>query len=327
MKKHILTRLIISVLTVISLLVASVGVCAVSGESYTLTVEFVTDESPIAGSEVRVYRALDSNGVLIGEFAGCDVEIGDLYDSEELGRLADTLYSFVLRDKITAELSEATNLFGTASFNIPEEGVYLISGTPVNVDGVLYTPKPALVRIPYVSELGELVTDVVAEFKYDRRVITEDTVERSVIKVWDDDDAPLRPTEITVQLLRNGDIFETVTLTAQTDWQYSWTGLDPGFDWQIAEADVPEGYNVSITLDDTTFIVTNTLDEPPPKVTTTAPATTTSGKATVTTTAPRETTLPQTGQLWWPVPVIFIAGLLLFLAGIIICNTNDDEKA
>lgn len=27
--------------------------------------------------------------------------------------------------------------------------------------------------------------------------------------------------------------------------------------------------------------------------------------------------LPQTGQLWWPVPILAIAGLMLMIAGII----------
>ena len=38
-----------------------------------------------------------------------------------------------------------------------------------------------------------------------------------------------------------------------------------------------------------------------------------------TTTPPKDSTLPQTGQLNWPVPVLTIAGLLLFAAGWALC--------
>ena len=60
------------------------------------------------------------------------------------------------------------------------------------------------------------------------------------------------------------------------------------------------GYTVSITQESGTFVVTNTPKQPsvmPP------------------TDQPKEPTLPQTGELWWPVPVLAAAGLLLIAAG------------
>ena len=36
--------------------------------------------------------------------------------------------------------------------------------------------------------------------------------------------------------------------------------------------------------------------------------------------------LPQTGQLWWPVPALLCAGLVLILAGVIRRRGTGDEK-
>lgn len=62
-------------------------------------------------------------------------------------------------------------------------------------------------------------------------------------------------------------------------------------DWRIAEDTVP-GYTASVSREDTTFILTNQAPsaQPPAK-------------------------LPQTGLLWWPVPLLAAAGLLCLLLG------------
>ena len=59
----------------------------------------------------------------------------------------------------------------------------------------------------------------------------------------------------------------------------------------MAETNVPAGYTVTVTQEGTLFVVTNTYPgKTPPK-------------------------LPQTGLLWWPVPLLACAGLALVLAG------------
>ena len=341
MKKHILMTVLMTILVTMSILVTSVCVYAAPDESYTVTANFATENGPVDGAEFRIYRALNDEGELTGDFAGYDVEVGDLNDSESLGKLGDTLAAYAARDSIAPKLTGHTNVIGEAVFSGLEKGIYLVCGNSVIVGNTLYIPKPSLVRVPYVSQ-GELVTNVVLEIKYDRRELGAETIERSVVKVWDDRGYSRRPTEVTVQLLRNGELFDTVTLNEQCDWRYKWTGLDPGFDWQITEDEVPLNYLVSITLDETVFTVTNRLRQGLSDGEVTAPAvstsrtalaqidtittessastnTTTTAATTVTTTKLNSSTptLPQTGQLWWPVPILFIVGALLLVVGVI----------
>ena len=68
-------------------------------------------------------------------------------------------------------------------------------------------------------------------------------------------DAEVLPDSITVRLLQNGEPYETgnlgeVTLTAEDNWTYTWTGL-PKFDadgkeyiYTVVETDIPAGYTV-----------------------------------------------------------------------------------
>ena len=126
------------------------------------------------------------------------------------------------------------------------------------------------------------------------------------MKVWNDAGQKHdRPEKITVQLLKNGEVYDTVILNERNSWRYIWNDL-PKYDknglpieWRVVEL-TPEGYTVSITQESGTFVVTNTPKQP---------------SVTPPTDQPKEPTLPQTGELWWPVPVLAAAGLLLIAAG------------
>lgn len=88
------------------------------------------------------------------------------------------------------------------------------------------------------------------------------TISRTVEKVWNDNNNPDRPTSITVQLLRNGEVVETVTLSAANGWSYNWPELDAGYTWSVKEVNVAEGYTASVAKSGTTFIITNTYSTP-----------------------------------------------------------------
>ncbi len=71
-------------------------------------------------------------------------------------------------------------------------------------------------------------------------------------KVWDDNNDPSRPSEITVRLLQNGVEYQTQTVNAGTDWKYEFSDI-PKYDadgkeyvYSVKEAPV-DGYSVSYT--------------------------------------------------------------------------------
>ncbi len=85
-----------------------------------------------------------------------------------------------------------------------------------------------------------------------------DTTSVSVNKVWVGDTAANRPASITVNLLRNGEVYDTVTLSAGNGWHASWSNLDGDSRWSVEEADVPEGY-ISSVRGTSAFTITNTF--------------------------------------------------------------------
>ena len=93
--------------------------------------------------------------------------------------------------------------------------------------------------------------------------ITEVTV--NVKKVWSDsdNDEGFRPDDVTVNLLADGEVIDTVTLSDDNDWSYEWTKLD-GFAsgeeiiYTVTE-DKVENYSTRIDKEENTynFTITN----------------------------------------------------------------------
>ena len=117
---------------------------------------------------------------------------------------------------------------------------------------------------------------------------------RSAMKVWDDNGyEDERPASIQVHLLCNGEVVDTRTLDENNRWKTTWEEL-PAWDesgneivWVIREEPV-EGYEVSYSELGENTLITNAINKP---------------------------TLPQTGMLWWPVPVLVALGLLMLVLG------------
>ena len=96
---------------------------------------------------------------------------------------------------------------------------------------------------------------------------TPATVEKSVTKVWDDNNNQdgIRPTEIKVQLYANGTpVGNETVLNEDNAWSYTFTEL-PQFEnskeieYTVKEINIPNGYTNHITIDENgNIVVTNT---------------------------------------------------------------------
>ena len=188
------------------------------------------------------------------------------------------------------------------------------------------------------------------KFRYDRV-----PYELEVYKQWIGDAAAIRPDGIVVDIYRDGVLYMTVTLNEANGWRYRW---DAGrrHVWRIVERTELQEYSVSIIEQKWTgyFILTNTYDPPTPPPTPDPPPPTPAPPAPV----PVEPVppegevpeilgvnrggeepaimgarragevlgarrLPQTGQLWWPVPVLLIAGAFFLVWGFVRRKQNS----
>ncbi len=263
------------------------------------------------GTAFAIYRVADfvGNGyVLAGDFAAYPVSIPENGGSSEAWRSAAfTLASYATADDL-APLARGAVADGQLSFDNLERGLYLVVGEAGVIGGVRYTPLPFLVRVD-----GSGVAT--ATVKSDSGTEPEESY--TVRKLWVGDAEDTRPSGVEVQLLKDGVLYDTVTLSEANGWEYTWSELDGRAQWLLVERSVPEGYSVSICREGTVFTITNSFrdgtqagEEPAPP----EPQ------------EPSEPLLPQTGQLWWPVLPLLLCGGLLVLSGRLRRHKQQDEE-
>lgn len=282
----------------------------------------LTIQYPCQGITFRLYRVAEVSAygeyTLTGDFKDEPVTLKQP-DQAGWRALAETLDAYAARDQRQPMATAETDANGQLTFSGLEAGMYLVTWQKHTTDGYVYTPEPFLICLPGLDGEDNWIYDVTARPKYDREKesVQPETVDRKVLKVWKDNGAEdERPESVTVQLLRNGKVYDTVTLSGKNRWSYEWSGLEQDDIWQVVEADVPEEYTVTVSREGITFVVTNTLaeeitDEPTPE----GPLPEVPEENIPDEPVPQGPALPQTGVLWWPVPLLACAGMALFLAG------------
>ena len=287
----------------------------------TLTLTYRDGKTALFGAKFSIYRVADADetGELTvrSEFDEFDLDIRGKND-RRWREMAQTLESYVLRRELAPTDSGKTDKAGMLTFPTQRKtlpaGLYLVIGERHTQGGNDYDAEPFFVLLPTQDlENNEWVYDVSANVKFGKTPVPDDgdTVTRKVLKVWDDDGAEdSRPQEITVELLRNGKVYDTVKLSEKNNWRYTWLDLDADARWSVTEKTV-SGYTVSITREGITFVVTNTkkpdrTDTPDTPVKPSNPSKPSS---------PAKPTLPQTGAVWWHVEALALSGLVFLILG------------
>ena len=274
----------------------------------SLTLEYCDQQTPLVGAEFELYKVADltedKNYIYTDAFLEFPVDLEGI-SNKNIHDYSLTFAAYVDYYDVSSHTSEVTDATGQLTFVNLEAGLYLVTGESHTQGGLVYTMEPFLVFLPVTNEDGSAwIYDVKASPKYSYLPVGEKT-ELKVLKVWKDNgNTEIRPKDVVVYLLKDGEIFDAVRLSSDNNWRFQWANLDGKYDWSIVE-DVPEGYTVEIVRNGKTYTCTNTKPpEPPP---------------------PPPPDLPQTGQLWWPVPVLGIVGFVFIGIGFVRRRGGRDE--
>lgn len=293
--KRILPLLLL--LTLLPLSVSAAG--DIDGKrDTTLTVYALYDGTPITGMEMEVYRvaSVDSTGELtvLPTFADYR-EALDIRGKNDTAwqQMAQTLERFLLREKIAPEETIPVNGKGIAAFGTMAQGLYLLRADAVTLDGKVYAIAPCFLLLPGKTQEDTWNYSVETWVKPSEN---PEFTQITVVKNWLDNCTPAHShPEVTIKLWHDGELVDTVTLPKDGKWRYTWNGMSTLGNWEITEEAV-EGYTQQkpIAREGYTFTITNVCKsyKKPGK-------------------------LPQTGQLWWPVPVLLCCGLFCLVMGAI----------
>ena len=203
--------------------------------------------------------------------------------------LAIKLDAYVLEHNVSS-IKITTDENGTATCKDLALGLYFIRQTG-EVEG--FAPcTPFVVTVP-IKNSGGFDYDVNASPKTEVARLTSITIK----KEWNTDESTEAADSVTVQLFKNGNVVKTAILNAQNNWQITYNDMPESDAYSIKEVDVPKGFTATYQQNGYVFTVTNT------------------------------STLIQTGQLTWPIPLLAIGGMLFIAVGIMLLQKKRKENA
>lgn len=263
--------------------------CGKTGSISVTLIEKKQNE-PIVGAELSVYYV--ATAIL-------DADGNLIYDyTEDFQQFDTAINDTSLAAKLDVFVSQhglpsikmTTNAKGTAMCEELPLGLYFVKQTG-EVEG--FAPcTPFLVTVPNEKN-GKYVYEVNASPKTEVARLTSITIK----KVWNTDASTEAADSVTVQLLKNGNVVKTAILNAQNNWQITYANMPESDAYSVKEVDVPKGFTATVKQNGYIFTVTNT------------------------------STLIQTGQLMWPIPVLAIGGMFLIAAGIVLLQKKRKTNA
>ena len=258
--------------------------------SISVTLAEQKNNTPIIGAELNVYYVATATMADNGQIIyDYNEEFKEFNIAINDAQLTEKLDSFVAQNNLPFD-KIITNANGTALCDELSVGLYFIKQIGA-VDG--FSPcKPFLVALPN-GENGKYVYNVNATPKTEIEKLTSITIK----KVWNTSASTKAADSVSVQLLNNGKVVKTAKLNSQNNWQITYDNMPESDAYSIKEVNIPKGFTATYKQDEYLFTVTNT------------------------------STLIQTGQLMWPIPVLAFSGMLLIAMGIIILRKKRKINA
>ena len=291
MKKTVKTvcTLLLSILVIIGTSMP----CYAATESGKISV-LLEDKNKIDGTTVHICKIadMDSTGYYPSDsFKDSGISISGIMNTPTESTAMDVA-DYIQDNNIKSITAVTEN--GKATFSELDLGIWLVF---CDKDSK-YTFNPYFVFLPCESQ-GKLHYEITSSPKVEDS--QPNVINIYVIKKWDDKNnvAKKRPETVTVELLDGEKVISSAVLSEQNGWAHTFTDMYKEGHYSVKEKAV-ENYTAQYSGDASNgFIVTNSYNG---------------------------AKLPQTGQLWWPIVIISVAGIAFILLGIIELGARKDGK-
>ena len=209
------------------------------------------EDTYVEGAEITIYQIADAynEGIKFSfkytdQFSACEASLEDMTKDG----LTEDIAKCIKEDSIG--ITEVTNEEGKVKFDELPLGLYFVKQTN-KVKGYSNI-ESFLVHTP-TSIDNSWTYDIVATPKTEITRLMDVIVE----KVWDVEEGVVLPESIIIELLKDGEVIDEVTLTEEDKWTYTWVQIDESDEYSVREKVVPHGYSVTYRQEGNKFIVTN----------------------------------------------------------------------
>ena len=244
-------------------------------------------ENNIVGAEIQIIQIgkvniINNNLVFeyIDELNDCNYKLSD----ENIKNI-----EVCIQNKKLNVTTKITDNNGKVLFDNLNLGVYYIKQT--NKIKNFSQMDPILIMLP--KEINNSF-----EYNIDASPKIEilDLTDIKIKKIWNTDKKDKILNHVTIELYKDKEKIETVTLNEENNWEIVIEGLPKSDSYSVKEINLPKGYTVTYNLNEYTFTVTNTPS------------------------------LVDTGQITYVYNIILFIGIMLIIVGIILKKREINEK-
>lgn len=231
----------------------------------SLTIAYRYDGKGFADQPVRLYKiaevSADFQYSLTAPFADSGLVLNGVQSVGEWNVIRATLETYLLAAGVNADFTAVTDQNGQACFRALKPGLYLAITEQVKQNDWTYVFASALIALPGLGTDGlwQYEVAVVSKSKAVPPIETDEEIEFKVLKLWKGDNGRTdRPQSIEAEIFRDGAAYQTVILSEENHWTYSWKAKNDGATWKVVERNVPTGYTMTVEERETSFVITNT---------------------------------------------------------------------
>lgn len=244
-------------------------------------------ENNIVGAEIQIIQIgkvniINNNLVFeyIDELNDCNYKLSD----ENIKNI-----EVCIQNKKLNVTTKITDNNGKVLFDNLNLGVYYIK--QINKIKNFSQMDPILIMLP--KEINNSF-----EYNIDASPKIEilDLTDIKIKKIWNTDKKDKILNHVTIELYKDKEKIETVTLNEENNWEIVIEGLPKSDSYSVKEINLPKGYTVTYNLNEYTFTVTNTPS------------------------------LVDTGQITYVYNIILFIGIMLIIVGIILKKREINEK-
>jgi len=271
-------------------------------EECTLTINYSYDETALPDVEFYLYKVASADKnchmTLVDKLSKYDIKV-EYNEQKDWDNSAEKLMESIKKDGLKPDYTGTTDKDGKTKLGHLTPGLYFFYGESTIVGEKECSPQYAIVMVP---EFDEETSEWGCEVNVFPKCGITDYEPYKVIVKWDDGDSKQRPKQVKPSILDGKTTYNEPTLNADNKWTYTWDVLledEADHTWTVNEEKV-SGYTATVERKGRTFTITYKPDE--------------------------EKKLPQTGLLWWPVPVLACTGLTFILAGTICKKARKNEE-
>ena len=237
-----------------------------SDKDCSLTIAYRHDGKSFSALPVKLYKiaevSADFQYSLTAPFANSGLILNGVQSVGEWNVIRSTLETHILAYGIAANQTVVTDQDGQTCFQGIKPGLYLAITEQVLQNDWIYAFDSALVALPGLGTDGLWQYEITAAAKAEAipPVAGDEEIKFKVLKLWKGDlGRSDRPENIEVEIFCNGASYQTVILSEENHWAYSWKATDDGSVWKVVEKNIPSGYAMTIEERGTSFVLTNTF--------------------------------------------------------------------